>query len=149
MEALYRQMEGHKAAPRCRDQARDDRIRIPQTTPRQMTFDDLPLFNHVSTPAHNGTDTSREAADSIKPVLGALQNKVLDAFMAAGPMGLTTEECEQILGLKHQTCSPRIYELSKCQPPYLVLGQDEEHQIIKRPTTSGRKAKVYFHAEAV
>ena len=114
-----------------------------------MTFDDLPLFNHVSTPAHNGTDTSAEAADSIKPVLGHLQNKVLDAFMAAGSMGLTTEEAEGITGLRHQTCSARVNELSKCQPPYLVLGQDAEHRIIKRPTSSGRKARVYFHAEAV
>ena len=113
-----------------------------------MTFTDLPLFNH-QTVAHNNTETSAEAAESIKPVLGHLQNKVLDAFMAAGPMGLTTEEAEQILGLKHQTCSARVNELSKCQPPYLVLGQDEAHRIIKRPTSSGRSARVYFAAEAV
>ena len=113
-----------------------------------MTYTDLPLFNH-QTVAHNGVETSVEAAESIKPVLGALQNKVLDAFVAAGPMGLTTEECEGITGLKHQTCSARVNELSKCQPPYLVLGQDEEHRIIKRPTSSGRRARVYFYSEGL
>ena len=113
-----------------------------------MTYTDLPLFNH-QTVAHNRVETSVEAAESIKPILGALQNKVLAAFVAAGPMGLTTEECEGITGLRHQTCSARVNELSKCQPPYLVLGQDEEHRIIKRPTSSGRRARVYFYSEGL
>lgn len=110
-------------------------------------FDDLPLFNYPVA-AHNGTDTSREAAAVIRPDLGRLQRLVLEAI-ADAPDGLTCKEVEQITGLSHQTASARLNELANCQPPYL------EHQIEqggeryrRRPTGPKSSGRIYFLSQA-
>ncbi len=108
-----------------------------------MQFD---LFNTPTAP-HCGTETSRDAAESIKPHVNAMAAKVLHCI-AGMPGGLTCEQVEQITGLKHQTASARIRDLATCEPPLIVVGVDQEGNVIRRPTSSGRTARVYFSAEA-
>lgn len=45
--------------------------------------------------------------------LSRLQGDVLDAVRRAGKRGRTCDELEVQLGLSHQTCSPRVYELAR------------------------------------
>jgi len=108
-------------------------------------LDDLPLFNQPTAP-HNNTDTSKEAGESIKPEINALCRRVLNAIKQM-PGGLTCDECEVILGLKHQTCSARINDLSTSQPPSIVNVTLEDGSKLKRKTRSGRKAFVWVAAE--
>ena len=81
-------------------------------------MDDLPLFNHPVAP-HNGIETSRDAAEAIRPDLGRLQRLVLDTIAQAVD-GMTCKEVEQATGLSHQTASARLNELAYCYPPLVV-----------------------------
>ena len=112
-----------------------------------MNYDQPDLFLHPTAP-HNGTETSRDAAESILEHVNGMCRKVYDC-VAAMPGGLTCEQVEQITGMKHQTVSARIRDLTTCQPPLLIIGKDENHEVIRRPTASGRTARVYFSAECV
>jgi hypothetical protein len=106
-------------------------------------FDDLPLFLYSAAP-HNGTDTSREAAEAIKPDLGRLHRLVLDAI-ANAPDGLTCREVELITGLSHQTASARLNELANCQPPHVEHRLEEGGQRYRRRPTGPRSSgRVYF-----
>ena len=78
-------------------------------------MDDLPLFNHPVAP-HNGIETSRDAAEAIRPHLNPLRRLVLDAIAQAVD-GMTCKEVEQATGLSHQTASARLNELAYCYPP--------------------------------
>ncbi|NNG46551.1 MAG: hypothetical protein HKM86_05470 [Deltaproteobacteria bacterium] len=80
-------------------------------------------------------DTSGAAADSMLPVVNALQGKVL-AFVSSCPSGATCDEVEVGLGLRHQTASARLREL-------YLLGRLYQTDA-KRRTRSGRKARVYW-----
>lgn len=108
-------------------------------------IDDLPLFNHPVVP-HNNTETSIEAGESVKADVNALCRRVLNAIKQM-PGGLTCDECEVILGLKHQTCSARFNDLSTCQPPLIVNVICEDGSKLKRKTRSGRNALVWVAAE--
>jgi hypothetical protein len=78
----------------------------------------LPLFNYRVAP-HNGIETSRDAAEAIRPDLGRLHRLVLDTIEQA-PDGMTCKEVEQATGLSHQTASARLNELAYCYPPCVV-----------------------------
>jgi hypothetical protein len=81
-----------------------------------------------------GSETSHAAADSLSgAVLNDLQLKVLEAIIDS--KGLTCDEVELQLGLRHQTASARINELIK--------GAYVEDAGERRNTTSGRKATVW------
>jgi hypothetical protein len=81
-----------------------------------------------------GSDTSSAAADSLSDgVLGELQLKVLEVIIAC--KGMTCDEVELNLGLRHQTASARINELVKAK--YI------EDSGERRDTSSGRKATVW------
>ena len=81
-------------------------------------LNDLPLFNHRVAP-HNGIETSRDAAEAIRPDLGRLHRLVLDTIDQAAD-GMTCKEVEQATGLSHQTASARLNELAYSQPPFVV-----------------------------
>jgi predicted transcriptional regulator len=85
-------------------------------------------------PPTNGTDTSRLAAESMHEDAGTLRGKVMD-LLHKHPEGLTTDEMEMILGLNHQTASPRVWELHKAG----LIGDSGK----RRNTRSGRLARVY------
>jgi len=106
-------------------------------------FDDLPLFNYP-TVAHNGTDTSREAAEAIKGDLGRLQRLVLKA-VAEAPDGLTCKQVEELTGLSHQTASARLNELANCQPPFVQHRLEEGgKRFRRRPTGPRSSGRIYF-----
>ena len=78
-------------------------------------------------------DTSHEAAESMRPHVSRLAMKVVAALW--GNEGRTCQEIEQYLGMSHQTCSARIWELQKA----LVVRDSGK----RRKTTSGRNAIVW------
>ncbi len=90
-------------------------------------FDDPPS---VST-----SPTSVAAAESVKPDAGRLRGLVLGAIRKAGVAGLTCDECEVQLDMRHQTCSARFRELAKAG---VIVDSGR-----KRETRSGRKAVVW------
>jgi len=106
---------------------------------------DLTFFN-IATAPHNSTETSQEAAESILPSINSMCRQIYDSIEAA-PNGRTCDEVEKILHMKHQTASARIRDLAKCQPPLIEVGRDAEDNVIRRRTSSGRSARVYFCTE--
>lgn len=95
-----------------------------------MTPDQLPL------PAFaKDSDTSVEAAESMREAASQLRTKVLRFIVQCGVPGATCDEVEANLGMRHQTASARVNELMKAR------------QIVdtgnRRPTRSGRKATVW------
>ena len=127
-------------------------------------FDDLPLFSFGNTsgpdgdagqlpepsppePPHNGTDTSKAAAERIKPHVGGLRLRVLRALELAED-GFNCDELEVLIGMKHQTCSARLNDLNtKYNPPLAVFRVLDDGSTYKRPTRSGSPARVYYAAE--
>ena len=101
-----------------------------------------PLFNHPTAP-HNGTATSRDAAESIKPQVNRLCSEVLRAIKAS-PFGCTSDEVECMLNMPHQTCSARFRDLASSEPPFIIKAQEPDGNYVKRKTRSGRKAFVFI-----
>jgi hypothetical protein len=92
------------------------------------------LFTHR--PPHvRGSATSKAAADSVAESAGNLRNKVLTCIADTGAAGMTTDEIEAALDMRHQTASARIVELVNAGK---ILKTDRT-----RPTRSGRAAAVY------
>lgn len=83
-------------------------------------------------PAFAGTQTSEEAADSIKGARTSLQVRI---FQALKERPRTCEEIENDLDIKHQTAGPRIRELA--------LGNHIRPSGNVRKTGSGRNAIVW------
>lgn len=65
----------------------------------------------LTLPFSNAT-TSRDAAVAIAPTAAGLRKLVAET-VANHPQGLTCDELEVILNLRHQTCSARVHELVK------------------------------------
>lgn len=89
-----------------------------------------PAAPHVA-----GSETSREAAESIKPDVGRLERLVLSVIRARGERGATDDEIELETGLRHQTASARRRGLVL---KGLVISTDKT-----RPTRSGRNATIW------
>lgn len=83
-------------------------------------------------------DTTIEAHDAVQPVAADLRASILEAVTAA-PEGLTCEDVEGQLGLRHQTASARINELSRA---------GKIRDAGRRENKSGAKAIVWKVAEA-
>lgn len=82
-----------------------------------------------------GSNTSKSAADSIRPAASNIREEVYTAIRLMGEIGLTCDEAEEWLGYSHQTTSARIHELKK--------GSDIKDSGERRATRSGRAAVVY------
>ncbi len=91
---------------------------------------------------HNGTETSEQAAESIGDLLGGLQKTVLSALKES-PFGLTCDEIEQRLDLRHQTASARLNDLQKLGLA-IVRIDPKTKKPFTRKTRSGRNARIYF-----
>lgn len=94
-------------------------------------------------PPSNGVDTSQEAAESIAPSAASIRARVYQLIVESG--GMTCDEIEVVTGLTHVTTSPRLWELEGhgkqtdgTPRPKLIYKSDD-----KRPTRSGRMARVY------
>jgi len=92
----------------------------------------------------NDTETSQEAAISVDNQIDSMRLKVLRC-VKEHINGLTCDQVEEILNMKHQTASARLYDLSKCTPPYLTHKLEEDKNTFRtRLTRSGRKARIYY-----
>tara|TARA_Y100000034_G_C6891619_1_gene410285 strand:+ start:1276 stop:1596 length:321 start_codon:yes stop_codon:yes gene_type:complete len=76
-----------------------------------------------------------DALESVKPILGSLRAQVHAHIKACQSNGATDDEIEVALDLRHQTASARRREL--VQLGFVVDSG------VRRPTRSGRKAKVW------
>jgi DNA-binding MarR family transcriptional regulator len=104
----------------------------------QMHTEGLPLF---ADPPSAKVDTSREAAQDISLVVTGMRLRVLVAVVEA-PNGLTCEEVEAALGMKHQTAAARLWELegkNRRQPLPKLVEMTEQ----RRLNDSGSSARVY------
>ena len=106
-----------------------------------------PLFAYPVAP-HNGVETSKDAAQSIKPHVNRLCSEVLWCVRNS-QFGMTCDEAEQVLQLPHQTCSARFRDLSSCEPPMLIKCQQPDGSYLKRKTRSGRSAFVWIANQEV
>ena len=78
-----------------------------RSTPQMgLFFDPEPTAPYVSE-----SDTSKAAAETIQPVTGRLRTMVFDAIRESGDGGLTDDQIEVLLDLRHQTASARRREL--------------------------------------
>lgn len=93
----------------------------------------LDLFGGV--PFVRGSDTSRAAAKSIEGIVGRLNRLILHAVADSREHGMTCDEAEVTLNLRHQTCSSRITHL---QQTGAIVDSGR-----RRLTRSRRKARVY------
>lgn len=85
---------------------------------------------------HGGAETSAEAYSATPGTAREAQRAKILWFIAARQNGATCDEAETVLGLSHQTCSARITDL-------LAEGKIR-FAAEKRPTRTGRAARVYF-----
>ena len=92
-------------------------------------------------PFVKGSETSTAAADSMVKHAKSVEVQILSLFMEVGYWGLTDDEIEQRLGLKHQTVSARRRQLEKNN---LIVKMYKDGKRMKRPTRSGRQAGVYI-----
>lgn len=88
-----------------------------------------------SVPYVKGSETSKDAADRMKPVVESCQTRVLDYITACGLDGATDDEGEVATGLIHQNYSARRVDLWK---KGIVVKTEE-----KRETRRHRGAGVY------
>lgn len=70
---------------------------------------DLFLFaSYPNTPGFQATDTSKAAADKVKPKAAWVRARVIDALTRQGP--LTTVQIAEAVGLPYETVQPRTSE---------------------------------------
>lgn len=81
-------------------------------------------------------ETSRDAAISMLPHTHTLRRKVYELIKGRGERGITCDEVEVLLDLRHQTASARIRELY-LQKLIARTGR-------RRITRSGRGADIYI-----
>jgi hypothetical protein len=81
-----------------------------------------------------GSDTSRDAARSMDEHAAPCRRAIL-AHIRDAPDGATCDEIEVALRMRHQNASARLRELS--------LGEWIRDSGERRPTRSGRRARVY------
>lgn len=90
-------------------------------------------------PPHvRGSATSKAAADSVAECAGNLRDRVRTCIADTGAAGMTCDEIETALELRHQTASARIVELVASGA---ILKTNRT-----RLTRSGRAAAVYVVA---
>ena len=106
-----------------------------------------PLFNYPVA-AHNGTETSKDAAESIRPQVNRMCSEVLRCIRMS-PAGLTCDEAEGILNMAHQTCSARFRDLASSEPPSIIKATMPDGSTVKRKTRSGRRAFVWIANQEV
>lgn len=92
-------------------------------------------MTYPNEPGFKRTDTSREAAEAMKPSAATLRDKALRAIERAGANGLTAEELAATLGVERVSIQPRTSELRE-------LEQIEDSGL-RRSNGSGRRAIVW------
>lgn len=84
---------------------------------------------------HNGTPTSKAAAESVSPTTAKTVRNAIYAYIELrGDTGATREEIENHMGIDGNTIRPRVVELIN---EGRVIGTD-----MQRKTSNGRNAEV-------
>ena len=124
----------------------EERARIHPVTQSEYTFTALididychihrarPGYKEGQVP-HCGVDTSREAAQAIRPQLKKLEARVMFAAEEAGERGLTVEECAAAINRPIRTAGPRLTTLT--DRGYLVKTEE------RRALSSGNAGRVW------
>lgn len=100
-------------------------------------YDDYKAMNNPDEPGYErGSDTSKAAAKSVNANAWRLK---VEECMRCAPDGTIDDELEVLLGMRHQSASPRRRELELM---HRVIGTGR-----KRKTRSGRSAQVYVHID--
>jgi hypothetical protein len=99
---------------------------------RLMRYDIRDIVEQPEAP-HNGTETSREAAESLDGQCNRLELMVLRGIIGLGDA--TRDELEEMLGLTGNCVRPRCWSL-------IGKGYIRKVDGATRPTRSGRKAEV-------
>ena len=96
----------------------------------------------TATIPHNGTDTSRAAAEFIRPHAPSLREQVFQYVASQGFNGATIEEIADALGIKQATVCGRVNELhtARAETPPRICNSGR-----KRKTSSGVLATVWWH----
>ena len=105
-------------------------------------FNDLSLFS----PLHNGTETSKDAAESVQPHLSRMNREIL-RIIRSSQDGATCDEIEVVTGLSHQTASARVYELHHRYRAIEVRVDPQTGRPTKRKSRSERDCRVYYPAK--
>ena len=105
-------------------------------------YQQRPLIFEPSAPFVRNSETSKEAAESVRKELGPMCRKVRSAI-ASRNNGLTCSEIEEELDMKHQTASARLRDLQKAGYIEWKINP-ETGKYFTRKTSSGRNGKVYF-----
>lgn len=85
-------------------------------------------------------DTSKAAADAIRPVAADLRERVLNFLRFRGATGATDQEIQDALSMDPSTQRPRRGELVEAG---LVRGAWDGNGAVKRKTRAGRAARVW------
>jgi predicted HTH transcriptional regulator len=93
-----------------------------------------PVLFDITSKYHKGNPESRAANLDVLPHKPNLREKVFTEIIRAKREGITCEEVEKALDMKHQTASARISELKR-SGHIRIIG--------KRSTESGSMASVY------
>jgi hypothetical protein len=93
------------------------------------------LFSHRPPPHVRNSPTSKAAAESMAKPAHAIRTKIIVWFKDVGTVGMTCDELEVAMDLRHQTASARIVEL--VASGHLVKTERT------RLTRSARSAAVY------
>lgn len=89
------------------------------------------------------SESSKEAAESVKQIAGNLRERVFGFICSRGYDGATCDEVEIALGLRHQTASARCRELVQ-QDLLTKRVNSVTGKPLQRPTRSGRNAVILF-----
>ena len=93
------------------------------------------MTDQPTLPYVKGSETSQEAAESMKPHAPTIRHRVYFYILEQGGLGATDSQIEIALGLRHQTASPRRRELEQ-------MGAIQKSGQCRK-TASGRRAGVY------
>ena len=105
-------------------------------------YQQRPLIFEPSAPFVRDSETSKEAAESIRKDLGPMC-RIIRSTIASSMNGLTCSEIEEQLEMKHQTASARLRDLQKAGfIEWKINPETGKH--FRRKTSSGRWGKVYF-----
>ena len=78
--------------------------------PTHRQYDGTPTYPDA--PGYAPPQTSKDAAESMKPTASALRHRILAELQVRGSTGATCDELEQAMDLSHQTCSARLREMA-------------------------------------
>jgi hypothetical protein len=97
----------------------------------QFDFD-----NYPAVAGHRSDETSADAAADITPELSRLRRIALDAIGRRGPLGFTSEELADAVGVPRVSIQPRTSELYR-------LGKIAKSQQKRRNASSNKMARVW------